>query len=111
MAGFSGTYPRTAFDPAELAPTRSFFDIRVPFGRERDDMVRVVRSGLIRGPVLSSVHRSELAASRYAICSALTGQPTIPLEDVDLRLNDYYYYSLCMVTTGSKLSYSSDHVT
>ncbi len=50
---------------------------RIPFGCWRDDAVRAVRSGLIRGPG-GTVHRCELKTSRYGQQGALTSQPILP---------------------------------
>ncbi len=59
----SDTYSRTAIDPA---PARSCSDVtlRVPFGRERSEVARAVRPGLIcADSAAHTVHHSELPAS------------------------------------------------
>ena len=61
--------------PGPLADTM----VTGPHGSWRDDAARVVRSSLM------STEVSE--ASRCATCIALTGQPTISVDGVDLRLH------------------------
>ncbi len=88
VAGFSGSYPRTVIRLGHIPTSPSASE---PHSGASKMMWpgRTARARLYPRP--GTVHHSELcqlAASSYAACSALTGQPTMSVDGVDLLRND-----------------------